>query len=74
VSWSKELHAMKLCTCGMKVTVSHLPRHYKGLWHTRYLELNDLKKRGMSFAEIGRQMKVSRVYILHLFRKVEGKK
>jgi predicted transcriptional regulator len=46
-------------------------RHLQGAWHLKRLVAIDLYQRGLSFAEIARQLGFTRAYISQKFAKEE---
>jgi len=59
------------CQCGMKIQTGHLARHIKSLWHREHARIKGMKKIGLSQAEIGRQFRVSRMYISKMFARIK---
>jgi hypothetical protein len=61
----------KKCRCGMWLSPAQLSRHKEGIWHGKASHAKELRGRGLSFAEIARQLGVTRAYISQRFRLVE---
>lgn len=61
--WNNAKHEPQRCACGDWITRPHRPRHKVGWWHRHHLEVRRLLGRGLSCAEIGRQLGVGRAYV-----------
>jgi len=51
------------CRCGDMITPGNQDRHEKGWWHRNFEKCWELHDRGLTFAEIGRQLGATRVYV-----------
>ena len=71
MAWLDSKHATRRCFCGVDITNTHLARHNAGIWHKMHKELIALRKRGLTYAEIARQIRSSRMYVRHMFRKAK---
>ena len=65
--WDKAKHIFYLCSCGRRVKPAGRSKHEAGVWHRQYRDILSMQERGLSYAEIGRQVGVSRVYIGTMF-------
>jgi hypothetical protein len=70
MSWNEFKHKKQRCHCGLEVVPTHMTRHATGLWHERYKDIIALRKRGLTYAEIARQIRSSRAYVRLMFKKV----
>jgi DNA-binding CsgD family transcriptional regulator len=61
------------CRCGMIVTekIRYRQKHESGTWHQQHRELRRLRALGLGYAEIGRQLGLTRAYVQQLFKKLE---
>lgn len=63
MSWHKEKHERRLCACGVRVCVSQQARHETSAWHRHADTARDFVARGLTAAEIARQLGLTRVYV-----------
>jgi AraC-like DNA-binding protein len=59
------------CSCGLVIMAPYLKNHEKTMWHQMAPQALELKDRGLTFAEIARQLGVTRAYIQQRFKKLE---
>ena len=57
--------------CGLPYTYPQRTRHLNGMWHKHRLKAIALRERGLSIAEIARQLGFTRAYISQKFAKKE---
>lgn len=57
------------CRCGITLMRGQLARHRQGAWHGQSEKLKELRARGLSYAEIARQIGFTRSYICIMFKK-----
>lgn len=53
----------KVCSCGMLVHSGHKDRHIRSWWHRNYAAARLYRKKGLSYAEIARQLNSTRAYV-----------
>ena len=61
------------CQCGMWLSPAQLKRHKRGVWHAKFVRAQELRERGLTFAEIARQLGVTRAYVSQRFKLIEEK-
>lgn len=59
------------CVCGHIITPAQKRSHERGKWHLFFKQMLFYRERGLSFAEIGREVGLSRARVASLFREVE---
>jgi CRP-like cAMP-binding protein len=59
------------CECGKQVKRGYLRYHEESIWHQQYLTAISLRQRGLTFAEIGRQLGMTRAYVSQMFARLE---
>lgn len=65
--WDKTKHKSYTCSCGRKVKPAGRSKHEAGMWHRQYKDILFMQERGLNYAEIGRQLGVSRAYVGNMF-------
>lgn len=61
--WHENKHEKITCECGTIVAACQLDRHRRSRWHAKAAKAFELEKRGLSCAEIGRQLGESKAYV-----------
>jgi len=61
------------CACGLAITVGQQARHERGRWHQVAAEARRLRALDLSFADIGRQLGLTRAYVRQRFHQLEKK-
>lgn len=63
MTWHPERHFGKRCECGLVISPGNRWRHERSVWHQRFREVDEMLARGLSQAEVGRQLGVTRMYV-----------
>lgn len=58
-----------ICSCGMNISKAQRRHHGSSVWHREHRRIRALRKAGMSFHAIGKQMGTSQTYIHQCFRR-----
>lgn len=61
--WDDKKHARVRCRCGVLVSACQQKRHELSRWHREHATAVELRARGVSPAEIGRQLRLTRAYV-----------
>ena len=69
--WNVEKHKPYKCSCGRWVITAGKIKHETGRWHKEHERFKELRAKGLTFAEIGRQLGVSRVFVREMFAEIE---
>jgi DNA-binding CsgD family transcriptional regulator len=55
------------CVCGLPISPGQQARHELGRWHRAASEAHHLRSHGLSFADIARNLGLSRAYVSQKF-------
>lgn len=75
MTWAQSKHNRRRCRCGMAVAdgAGYRAKHEAGTWHQQHQELKRLRALKLGYAEIGRQLGITRAYVQQLFKEARNR-
>lgn len=74
MTWTQPKHDRRHCRCGIWVAAGagYRRKHESGTWHQQHKELRRLRALNLGYAEIGRQLGITRAYVQQLFKEARN--
>lgn len=61
--WDDKKHEKTRCACGVLIAACQRTRHDASRWHVAWERAAELRARGVTPAEIARQLRLTRAYV-----------